>query len=270
MNRGFSGKGRIERRLAALLLVAAACTSSSHSQKPDGRRTNIRMKIQLAWAGSAAPVRMEEGIPVFALGTPVSLIAKYTNDGGGTVHIDSPKTSQDVLLWLVTQSRSEPYWFMMNRSVTDPSGETTAPMPVQIALAPGRSFDVEFKLQDYSVDKWFDPGWVEVYLTYLGEKSQAVKFGTEFTAESVPQLVRLALESRDLWIRERSIAFLEKMPDKPGLALPRAGASAKDNAALETRNRERAEEFGKRWAQQRDTQPMQKFFESVRIKAAGR
>ena len=251
--------------IAALLLgLTVVCAKPSPAVR-QGRGRVATMKITLTLADAGPAARKQDGIAIYPMALPVSLTAKFLNDGASTLPIESPRSSQEVLLWLVTGD-PEPYWFIMNQSRMDRMGELTAPPRVDLQLAPGEGVDLAFTLQDYNVDRWFEPGVYQVYVEYLKAKSPALSFGTEFAPDSVPKLVALALDSPDSWLRERSIAWLQKLPNGPGLLLPAAGSDQAQTAAVQAQNRERAKAFLDRWPAEKETKPVKDFFESVRTK----
>jgi hypothetical protein len=57
------------------------------------------------------------------------------SDGPGALQVESPHTSQGLLLWLTVPAKNETHWFMLNQTSIDATGELTAPMPVALELA---------------------------------------------------------------------------------------------------------------------------------------
>jgi hypothetical protein len=225
------------------------------------------MKIELEFAAATPVARHWGAVPVLALTSPVHLTVRLVNDAATPLAIESPRTSQDVLLWLAAPESAAESWFMLNPSQIDATGEVSAPMPVQLVLQPGQAFEMPAGLGSDSVDRWFKPGVYDVHVSYAGVQSRRLRFATELRAESVPQLVRLALNGPDAWIREQSMDMLRRIPGGPDLALARAGADEAGKAAAKARNAELAHRFLADWPQWSQSVDVAAFFESVRVDA---
>jgi hypothetical protein len=254
---------------AALMAVGGAVISSASAQSPGaaGKRKRPMMNIELEFASTTPVARHAGAVPVLAITSPVHLTIRFANVATTPLKIESPRTSQDLLLWLIGPSGES--WTMLNPSSIDATGEITAPMPVQIVLQPGERFEMEAELGRDIADRWFGAGVYAVYVSYAGVQSNRLRFGTELRAESVPPLVEMALAGRDAWFREQAMALLKQIPGGPDLALPRAGADAAEKAAGQARNIEIAERFLSDWERLKQTAEVLAFFESVQVVVEG-
>jgi hypothetical protein len=222
------------------------------------------MKIDLELDSATAVARMAGTVPVLAIPTrSVRLTIRFANDAATPLALESPRTSQDLLLWLVSP-RGE-WWYMLNRSSIDATGEITAPTPVHIVLQPGEHLEMPATLGSASADRRFASGVYAVYVSYAGVKSNRLRFATELRAESVPALVEMALAGRDAWFREQAMQLLRTIPGGPDLALPRGGADAVEEAARQARNADVAQRFLADWERLKQTAEVAAFFESVRV-----
>jgi hypothetical protein len=248
--------------LAVLFAVGAAVTSIAPAQGPVAAPTRNRpkMKIDLELASATAVARQSGTVPVLAITSPVRLTIGFSNAAATALAVESPRSSQDLLLWLVTP-RAES-WYMLNPSRIDATGEITAPMPVNIVLQPGERLELPAELGSDSADRWFASGVYAVYVSYAGVKSNRLRFATELRAESVPALVEMALAGRDAWFREQAMLLLQGIPGGPDLALPRGAA---EKAAGEARNAEGARRFLIDWERLKQTAEVLAFFESARV-----
>jgi hypothetical protein len=195
------------------------------------------------------------------------LTIRFANVATTPLKIESPRTSQDLLLWLIGPSGES--WTMLNPSSIDATGEITAPMPVALIMQPGERFEMKAELGRDIADRWFGAGVYAVYVSYAGVQSNRLRFGTELRAESVPPLVDMALAGRDAWFREQAMALLKQIPGGPDLALPRAGADAAEKAAVQARSTETAQRFLSDWERLKQTAEVVAFFESVRVVVEG-
>jgi hypothetical protein len=254
---------------AAVFAVGAANISMSSAQSPStaGKRKRSMMTIELEFASTTTIARHAGTVPVLAITSPVHLTIRFANGATTPLAIESPRTSQDLLLWLVGPSGES--WTMLNPSSIDATGEITAPMPVQLVLQPGERFEMAAELGRDMADRWFASGVYAVYVSYAGVQFNRQRFATELRAESVPPLVDMALAGRDAWFREQAMALLKQIPGGPDLALPRAGADAAEKAAGQARNTEIAQRFLADWGRLKQTAEVAAFFESVRVEVEG-
>jgi hypothetical protein len=254
---------------AAVFAVGAAIISMALAQSPSkaGKRKRPMMTIELEFASTTPVARQAGTVPVLAITSPVHLTIRFANVATTPLKIESPRTSQDLMLWLVGPSGES--WTMLNPSSIDATGEITAPMPVQIVLQPGERFEMPAELGRDIADRWFGSGVYAAYVSYAGVQSNRLRFATELRAESVPALVDMALAGRDAWFREQAMGLLKRIPGGPDLTPPRAGADAAEKAAGEARNAELAQRFLADWQGLKQTADVLAFFESQRVEVGG-
>ena len=228
------------------------------------------MKIDIQIAGTTPGVRSADTVPVLPVlpvAGPLKLALRFGNAGSSVLTVESPDTSQALLLRLLAPAPRGESWYLLNPSQIDATGEITAPLSRQLNLAPGQAVERSIELGQYNLDRWFEPGLYEVWIDYQGVQSNRLRFATELRAESVPRLVELALAGPDDWIREQAMVMLRQLPGGPDLALPAGDAAERD--AGKARNADRAALFIADWPQQRQTPAVQDYFESQRVERRG-
>lgn len=256
------------RKRTALRLITLACVGACSVPRPGrassetkGRRMNI--DIRLVPAGVAP--RQVGRVAVLPLAAGAEFAVRFVNAGGAEIVIDSPDTSQELVLWLAAPPSGEPAAFLLNPSHMDAQGEMTAPMPAQLRLAPRQFTERRVALQRYNIDRWFEPGLYEVWIEFQGTRSERLRFATELQADSVPRLAELALAGPDAWVREQAMLQLAKVPGAPA-AVPPSGDTAAYQGALE-KYADALRRFTADWARQRQSPEMSAFFARVRAEA---
>jgi hypothetical protein len=140
------------------------------------------MRIELRFTEATPVARRSDGMPVLAAlaRSPVELSLSLVNDGPGALQVESPHTSQGLLLWLTVPTKNETHCFMLNQTSIDATGELTAPLPVALELAPGacvsRSFDL---CQVATPDHWPAPGTYVLAIEFLGVRSNELAFAID-------------------------------------------------------------------------------------------
>lgn len=247
-------------RLITLACVAAWTVPGPGQASSDAKGRRMKIDIRLAPAG-AAP-RQVGRVAVLPLAAGAEFSVRFANAGDGDLVIDSPDTSQELLLWLAALAQGEPVAFLLNPSHMDSQGEMTAPLPAQLRLAPRQFAERTVALQRYNLDRWFEPGVYEVWIEFQGARSERLRFATELQAESVPRLAELALAGPDAWVREQAMLQLAKVPGAPA-AVPPSGDTAAYQGALE-RYAGALRRFTADWARLRQTAEVTAFFARVR------
>lgn len=184
------------------------------------------MKIELALSPEVPGARQVGAVTVLPVAADVGMRIRFVNDGDGELVVDSPASSQDALLWLRGTGAMEPAWFMLNPSRIDSQGEITAPLPATVRLAPRQAVERNVTLRQFNLDRWLEPGAFEVWVEFLGKRSNILQLAAEIRADSVPGLVDLALAGPDSWIREKSMEMLSRIPGAPAPVLPSADTAA--------------------------------------------
>ena len=224
------------------------------------------MQISLAVDKPAAPVRVLDGIPVYAMGHDLAMTANFKNVGPGKISIDDPQTSQAVTLRL-RQKGPEDAAYMIHPSRIDATGEITAPPTSALDLVPGQSTSVTVNLHGVIVDKCFLPGIYEIYVEFNGIRSAPLVFAVEYRPESVPPLVTIAVdEAADPWVREEAVAWLNKLPRSPKMELPIADEPEEARNRRINKNQSSAGEFLDYWRYGRNPQETETFFEQFRLR----
>ena len=227
----------------------------------------MNMQISLRVKEPANPIRHVDDVPIYPMGYGIGLVAEFTNKSAVDVNIEDPKTSQKVLLWVLMEGEVEEDVFEINPGSIDITGERTAPLSGNIIIRSKETISLSFKLYKYCLDGCFIPGKYELHLEFLEMKSPLIKYGIEFHPESVQTLIDIALdETGTLWLREESLIWLRKMPEKPNIELPIENESETEKENRELRNRENARLFLEHWPNKRETKAVKDFFEEIRLK----
>lgn len=227
------------------------------------------MKIALSTQGSP-PIRDLAGAPIFALGAPLLVTARLTNDAPAARTLDDPRSSQKTLLRLRSPGRGEASLAELNPSVVDRTGEVTAPPSRPLHLDPGQAVELSVELARHYPDRWLVPGWYELTVEYEHTVSAPLRFAIELTPDAVPRLLQIALDPAAAPDpRAQALAILRGLPRGPELELaPRA----EDPAAArlrEQRNHDHAQAFLRAWPQLAATPELQRFFERQRQTGPG-
>ncbi|MBU0982824.1 MAG: hypothetical protein KKA42_03075 [candidate division Zixibacteria bacterium] len=149
----------------------------------------------------------------------------------------------------------------------DSTFERSYDEPEGIPLKPQERVSVPVDLYHYVPDRCFSAGRIDVSLQAPDATSNVLSFLLEYCAESVPNLVKLAVDDKtDPWIREESIRLLGELPDGPEITLPSDDMTDDARLALTAKNQEVADQFLSRWPTVRMAEPVKAYFESIKLR----
>jgi len=222
------------------------------------------MRIDISPSAPAA--RALAGAPIFALGVPLVVTARVTNDAAGASTLQDPRTSQKTLIRLRSPGRRERSVAELNPSRVDLTGEVTAPPSDDLTLGPGDAVDVTVDLGRLFPDRRFVTGWFELAVEYGDAVSPQLVFGVEWSPGSVPGLVEFGLdEAADPSVRGQVLGLLSELSPGPALMLGAPGEDPAQARVRELINRENADAYLASWPQLANTEPLRRFFAARRL-----
>ncbi len=224
----------------------------------------MSLQVELRVSNPPEPLRHLDGMPVYPMGHAITVTADFTNLGAPSVSMEDPKTSQKLLLLFRSETTGEETVAEVHPGSMDVTGEMTAPPTTVIQLRQQETISVPIHIARLLADKSFGAGEYELSVEFLEFRSSKLRYGVEFSVESVPTIIEIALdETADLWVREEAVAWLQKLPNGPLLEI-RGEENMK--VTRETLNRQRAASFLDTWPTVQSSPPVSSFFESNRLR----
>jgi len=157
----------------------------------------------------------DAGSRVIPLGFDIILHGSIINTGERQLTIESPATTQKIMVHLKSEQDTTETTFLLNPSHMDALGEITIPPRTDLVIKPHKETQFTISLYSHVMDKCFIPGVFTAALSYDTVRSEPLLFTVKFTKNSVGRLLTILNDPKnDLWIRKESYRLLKKVkPD---------------------------------------------------------